>query len=143
MKNLIILIVFILSVYSLNAQSLSYTKTHHYYNGTTADQTTATDSTLSYSVFKLTDGILYPTIDLKLDSVSGAAASVTVYLNKKMFETDSYTPVDTVTWSASTSDTVVRFTVDVSRERFWQWTTISADNAFIYGLNYTNFLFLK
>lgn len=131
--------------FGLYAQNndLGYSQTYVIYNGTTADRTTSTDSVLEYSVHKLTDTRIYPTINLKLDSISGTASNVTVLLQKKQYATDSYSNVDTVTWAGSTSDTVIKFTVDVSREEFWKWTATGSDNAFIFEIDYTNFKFQK
>lgn len=152
MKKLAILLMFIGFGFGLNAQTLKYSETYYKndsYN--LSDTTTATDSTKTRVVQKLTDARLYPKIVIGLDSVSGTGSIVQVILYKRQMQYQNYEAVDSISWSGNTttynnSDADTIFTFDVtsaSKEEDWKVVYTSADNAFIWKRNFEYFKFEK
>lgn len=99
---------------------IGYDATYVLYTGTSSDVLYTTDSTWSYTINKKTDEevIGYYRVDLK--KVSGTAKPVNVFFQKKIFEADSYTDIDTVVY-AGTADTTIHFnTSSNAAGDFWR-----------------------
>ena len=146
MKNIYVLffgLLFGLIGISAQDKSLGYDQTWTRSDSVDSyEQSTASDSIIDYEVFKRTNQYVKTSIEQGYDSVSGTASTVNIYLQKKMFDTDDYVDVDTVIWSATTSDTVINFNISTSiREEYYKVVAIPDNASFIYGLNYSRFKF--
>lgn len=124
-KFLGILLIMVLSFTICEAQNqtvdkqMKYADTYLNYTGVASD-TIGTDSTWTYTVRKKTDARLFPYMYMEIDSISGTAADVYIIRQGKVTPSESYTNIDTVTWTVTTSDTTLKF--DDSTARKFQYT---------------------
>lgn len=111
---------------------LGYNDTHMTYTST-ANVTTATDSTWYYTVWKEAKSPLKYDMKVVLDSVSGTKQVVPIILKGKAFLSDSWTTITTVNWVLG-HDTTIRFseTSTAKQYRYWQIYIRSARKAFIF-----------
>ena len=143
-------------VFSINTiaqdQSLKYDETFARYTGyVLADSTDDSDSVRTYSVFKISDARLFPTIEVGLDSVSGTAQNVKVILYKRLTQYDEWSKHDSATWTGVTTDytysdadTIIQFSItSAAKEEWWKWESTPADASFHYVPEFTFFKFLK
>ena len=86
---------------------LGYDYTYTLYTGVASDTIGASDSIWTYTVEKLTDTKLFAYAYLDLDSIDGTAAPVTILLQNKVFGAQTFTTINTVTWTSGADTTFV------------------------------------
>lgn len=104
MKNFLLVSIFIvLGISSMNAQNqtLSYSNTWFEYNGSDGDTIGYGDSVYTYTITKYTTNKVTPRLYVELDSIGGAAAEVTTYLQKKVSSDESWSNIDTVVYNGT------------------------------------------
>lgn len=87
--------------------SLGYDYTYNLYTGTAGDTIGSGDSTWTYTIEKLTDTKIFAYARLELDSTGGTGAPVTVLLQNKVFNSETFSNIDTVTWTVGTDTTII------------------------------------
>lgn len=105
----------------MNSELLASPITYWHTYFTAADTVSSNDSThvYTYSVRDVLDGIKFAG-RLSLDSISGTPTT-TVTLQGKIFWDDSWTTVDTETWSGTSADTTLLFDYATAKPyRFWR-----------------------
>ena len=147
-KLLSFLVIFILSVTISFAQNnivdrkLSYDQTSIVYTGLSTD-IIFTDSTWTYTVHKLNDARQYPYIYLDIDSISGTAAAVSIKLQSKVFPSQAYTTLSTVTWAA-TGDTAFVFDVSsANKSEYWRVDITGSTSTFKAEIQELGFKFVE
>ena len=111
---ILLMITFALGALAQNGTTdakLKYDQTFIEYNGDSGDIIGTTDSVWTYTVQKEIDGTVTPYIYVDADS-TGTSGNVLFILQQKVFGDESYTAIDTVTWTQSSSDTT--FTINPS-----------------------------
>lgn len=124
------------------AQESAYEDTHLNYGKTwfsyisTSNATTATDSIWYYTTRKESMKPLKYDIKIVLDSIGGTAVSVPVVLQAKKFLSDSFTPLDTITWADGGDTTIVwNETSTAQQYRYWRVYIQCATSGFIFGVD--------
>ena len=126
MKKLIILFAFIFIAIAINAQDKTITPNslrwkaeyetsfdNNRFNFDSGDTISNNDQLYSIEV-----DLLYPypvkfESNFTLDSVSGDP-NVALYIQERMFGTDSWTDLDTITWAGTSTDTTIKYTYTTS-----------------------------
>lgn len=134
MKKLIILSLFAVAAFTLNAQSgldtgydyaVGYDGSVLFYTGTAADTLGTGDSTWTKTVLFNTMDEIECNIYFDIDSVGGTSAIANrqnVYLQAKAFPDDTYTNIDTVTYQG-TADTT--FTMSISTAGDYRYVRVN------------------
>ena len=142
MKKRLVIIFSIISVMLLGAfsvnemmtepinASLSYSESYKLYSGVTSDTIGVGDSIWEFKIRKKSQYELTPYVYLDIDSVGGTSNSVTITLESKVFEQESYVIRETVTWKlgGDTALTLVSDTAHISE--YWKVKMIGADDTF-------------
>lgn len=128
MKKLVLALLSIVFAFAASAQMPADTgydavvkldQSAYFYTGSSTDVIGPGDSTLTKTIFINTHDEVICDVYMDIDSVS-AGADVSIYFNGKQFPDDSYTALDTVTYSM-TEDTVFTFTsTSAKKYRYWQ-----------------------
>lgn len=150
MKKYFLLLGLIFSMTFLcNAQNatidfdLSYGNSYAEFTGTAADTFGIADSTYTFTVQKRTLGNLQPYVYLNLDSVGGTSNSVVITLSSKVFEEESYTLRESITWTTG-ADTAFSFESDTAHHsQIWQLGLTGQDNTFKIGVDNFNIHFVE
>jgi hypothetical protein len=114
-------------------KTLGYDLTWFTYTApTTTYATTATDSNWYYTVLNESKGPVKYNFKITLDSISGTKQVTPVVLKAKIWPSDSWTAIDTITWSTGV-DTTILFTQTTTAQyyRYWRVDITTALKAFI------------
>lgn len=130
MKKLLTLLFLLVPLFLMAQEASTYDQEIDYEQSwrtytTTSNATTATDSIWYYTFLKEShsNSVFYQ-IKIDLDSVSGTAVPVPVVLQTKLWDSDTFTAIDTVTWGAG-SDTVITFTNIASASFAGTWPSFT------------------
>lgn len=128
MKKLLFIILAIFSCVVIFSQEssvadkyLGYEQTWFTYNGL-SNALTATDSVWYFTVQKESNHRLFYDFKVDLDSVGGTAQVVPVVIQGKKFLSDSFTPLDTITWTAG-ADTTIYFSESTTAQQYRYYRT--------------------
>lgn len=110
--------------------TLSYSQTWFNDYPSASDSIQDGDSIITYVVQKYVDTKSTARFRCSLDSVGGTAAPVTIYLQKKNWQAQTFSNVDTATWTAG-ADTVINFvTTTAGDEDYWRIYIIGSTDSF-------------
>jgi hypothetical protein len=149
MKRLVLMTVMSIAVMFGYAQNrtvdkvLGYDQTYVNFDGTSADKLTTGDSVWTFTINKKTDSKVFAYYYVELDSVSGADTTVNIYLQSKVFEDESYTNIDTVTYSGSADTSFVISTSSVAFGDYWRLYIIGSNDEFNVAIDKLNAKFTK
>ena len=122
---------------------LNYDETFVIFEGTSSDVLESGDSTWMYTIQKKTDEKVFAYFFIDLDSVGGTAADVNIYLQRKVFGSESYSNVDTVTYAGTTDTTFVIKTTSADWGDYWRINIVGSNDEFEIKINELNAKFLK
>lgn len=123
--------------------TVGYDQSYYWYNGQTADTIGAGDSVYVFPVRKKSLSTVTPYVYIAIDSTGGTANSVTVTLESKVFEDESYTPRESATW-LNGSDTVIIFQSDTAHiSEYWRVKLSGADDTFKAKVTVLNWKFAQ
>ena len=154
MKKILIIFsliaVFILGAFNINEvlvesvnASLNYSETFKWYPGQTADTIGVGDSVWEYKIRKKSNLELMPYTYLAIDSTGGTFDTITVTLESKVFEQESYTIRESASWELG-SDTVIILISDTAHiSEFWKIKIIGDDDTFKAAITQLNFKFVQ
>ena len=99
---------------------------------------TDTDSTWYYTVLKESQDSVVYSVKVRTDSISGTAAIVSFYLQEKQLYSDTYSNIDTVTWSTGVDTTFYFTQSSPTRNRYVRTLAIGSADGFLWKiLEYT------
>ena len=119
MKKIFILLVILISVVSVSAQRVMKADTYIYkYVGLAGDTVNVSnDSTWNHTVqINKREGVFY-NASVKVADVT-ANAACKVILRGKMFDTDSWTTIETKEWKGAGTDTIINFTQNTTKQYY-------------------------
>lgn len=130
MKKIAILLFAIFAFSFAQAQdkavTLNNTIYYYAYSGLAADTISNNDSIWEAQVLVNKAEPVKYSMTMKLDSVSGTIGAY-IFLQGKVFDTDTYTAIDTVTWSGTSSDTTFTFS-QVTTAKYYRYFKIKVDS---------------
>ena len=148
MKALLTLFISILAIMPIDGveaqdASLGYEQTYWTYTGLAADTIGAGSLTWEFDIKKLTDQEVKPYVYLTLDSLGGSS-EVSVYLQSKVFSDQSYSDLDTLTWSVTSADTTLIFDYSTAtRSDYWNVKVVGSNADTQVGIGKLNWKFYK
>ena len=119
MKKIFILLVMLISVVSVSAQVVMKADTYIYkYVGLAGDTVNVSnDSTWNHTVqINKREGVFY-NASVKVADVT-ANAACKVILRGKIFDTDSWTTIETKEWKGAGTDTIINFTQNTTKQYY-------------------------
>ena len=119
MKKILILLVMLISVVSVSAQRVMKADTYIYkYVGLAGDTVNVSnDSTWNHTVqINKREGVFY-NASVKVADVT-ANAACKVILRGKIFDTDSWTTIETKEWKGAGTDTIINFTQNTNKQYY-------------------------
>ena len=119
MKKIFILLVMLISVVSVSAQRVMKADTYIYkYVGLAGDTVNVSnDSTWNHTVqINKREGVFY-NASVKVADVT-ANAACKVILRGKIFDTDSWTTIETKEWKGAGTDTIINFTQNTNKQYY-------------------------
>ena len=119
MKKIFILLVMLISVVSVSAQSVMKADTYIYkYVGLAGDTVNVSnDSTWNHTVqINKREGVFY-NASVKVADVT-ANAACKVILRGKIFDTDAWTTIETKAWKGGGTDTIINFTQTTNKQYY-------------------------
>ena len=119
MKKIFILLVMLISVVSISAQVVMKADTYIYkYVGLAGDTVNVSnDSTWNHTVqINKREGVFY-NASVKVADVT-ANAACKVILRGKIFDTDSWTTIETKEWKGAGTDTIINFTQNTNKQYY-------------------------
>ena len=119
MKKILILLVMLISVISVSAQRVMKADTYIYkYVGLAGDTVNVSnDSTWNHTVqINKREGVFYNASVKVADATAGAACKV--ILRGKIFDTDSWTTIETKEWKGAGTDTIINFTQNTNKQYY-------------------------
>ena len=150
MKKLIVLIIFALSFFAIQAQEsatydgvLAYNESYLEYEGVATDILTTTDTLWYYTVLKRSFLPLKYDVYLNLDVTGGSTNSVTVTLvAKKWLDQAAWTTLKTVTWTGGADTTIVLTESSTAGQyQYYKVNCLGANNTMLYHINYLYYKF--
>ena len=140
MKNIFLLLIMLISLVSFSQDKQKSLNINQYYYEYSlgASDTVSNNDTLWYAQLFLnkTEPIKYD-IQVKVDSLSGTPTT-DISLQGKVFESDSWTNITTVSWAGTTSDTTFTYTEN-STAKYYRYLRVYNDantTAQKYKINY-------
>jgi len=110
--------------------TLSYDQSYVWYTGLAKDTIGIGDSVYTFPVRKKSLSKVAPYAYISIDSTGGTANVVTVTLESKAFEDESYIVRETASWTLG-GDTVIKLLSDTAHiSEFWQVKLSGADDTF-------------
>ena len=123
--------------------SLNYSESFKWYPGQTADTIGVGDSIWEYLIRKKSNYEITPYTYLALDSTGGTFDTITVTLESKAFEQESYTIRESASWELG-SDTVIILVSDTAHiSEYWKIKIIGDDDTFKAKITQLNFKFVR
>ena len=123
--------------------TVGYDQSYYYYTGQAKDTIGIGDSVYLFPVRKKSLSTVLPYVYVAIDSTGGTANSVTVELQSKVFEDESYVTRESATWTEG-SDTVIVLQSDTSHvSEYWQIKLTGADDTFKAKVTKVNFKFTQ
>ena len=119
MKKIFILLVMLISVASVSAQRVMKADTYIYkYVGLAGDTVNVSnDSTWNHTVqINKREGVFYNASVKVADATANAACKV--ILRGKIFDTDSWTTIETKEWKGAGTDTIINFTQNTNKQYY-------------------------
>ena len=119
MKKILILLVMLISVVSVSAQSVMKADTYIYkYVGLAGDTVNVSnDSVWNHTVqINKREGVFY-NASVKVADVT-ANAACKVILRGKVFDTDAWTTIETKAWTGGGTDTIINFTQNTTKQYY-------------------------
>ena len=119
MKKIFILLVMLISVVSVSAQRVMKADTYIYkYVGLAGDTVNVSnDSTWNHTVqINKREGVFYNASVKVADATANAACKV--ILRGKIFDTDSWTTIETKEWKGAGTDTIINFTQNTNKQYY-------------------------
>ena len=119
MKKIFILLVMLISVVSVSAQRVMKADTYIYkYIGLAGDTVNVSnDSTWNHTVqINKREGVFYNASVKVADATANAACKV--ILRGKIFDTDSWTTIETKEWKGAGTDTIINFTQNTNKQYY-------------------------
>ena len=119
MKKIFILLVMLISVVSVSAQKVMKADTYIYkYVGLAGDTVNVSnDSTWNHTVqINKREGVFYNASVKVADATANAACKV--ILRGQIFDTDSWTTIETKEWKGAGTDTIVNFTQNTNKQYY-------------------------
>jgi hypothetical protein len=110
--------------------TLEYDNSYVWYTGVTRDTIGVGDSIWEYTIRKKSLSKLTPYVQLALDSVGGTKNNVTITLESKCFEAESYTPRETKTWKLGADTTLIIISDTAHISEFWKVKLKGANDIF-------------
>ena len=151
MKNIIVLLLLFSISLVTDAQNnatydalVNYDQTYHYYTGQTADTLGVADTVWMYTYWKQSDAIFANYTQIKLDSISGTADTVSVLYQSRINKYADWVTDSTAYWSGSSSDTTFTYNNTTNRAQpYRRIKLLDQSSAFKVKVNSLRQLFQK
>ena len=123
--------------------TVGYDQSYYYYTGQAKDTIGIGDSVYLFPVRKKSLSTVLPYIYIAIDSTGGTFDTVTVSLQSKVFEDESYITRESVAWNLG-SDTVIVLQSDTSHvSEYWRIVVACEDDTFKAKITQVNFKFTQ
>ena len=122
---------------------LTYEQTYHYYTGQAGDTLGVADTVWTYTYWKLSEADFKNYTQVKLDSVSGTPASVSILFETRINKYAPWITDSTVVWAGSSVDTLITYDVAARPFPYRRIKVLDSDGTFKIKVNQLRNLFLK
>jgi hypothetical protein len=123
--------------------TVGYDQSYYYYTGQAKDTIGVGDSVYTFPVRKKSLSTVLPYVYVAIDSTGGTFDTVTVQLQSKVFEDESYITRESATWNLG-SDTIIVLQSDTSHiSEYWRIRVACEDDTFKAKITSINFKFTQ